>query len=234
MAQIVLCAASANGSRAARWPSVVKDVGHDDGVIVVVEGPSAAGKTAWCRRHLPTFVHEYAPTGSEPDGTNPAVQAAYWVAVNSRRWDQARLLEGEIGVAVCDGDPLKLHYSWCLSRVGAAPPARFDHELAQVRRAFAESALGLADLVLVSIPTVETLRSRRDADPTRRRRSFDLHARLGEHLRAWYEAVDALDPGRVIWDLPPGGLPAAMPRPRTTRSDVGVLDELIASLPTSP
>lgn len=49
-----------------------------------------------------------------------------------------------------------------------------------------------------------------------------------------YEAIDALDPGRVIWDLPPGGLPAAPPPPRIMRSDVGVLDELIASLPTSP
>jgi hypothetical protein len=174
------------------------------------------------------------PTGSEPDATKPAVQAAYWVAVNSRRWDQARSLEGEIGVAVCDSDPLKLHYSWCLSRVGAAPRARFDHELAQVRRAFAQDALGLADLVLVSIPRVETLRSRRDGDPSRRRRSFDLHARLGEHLRAWYQALDALDPGRVIWNLPPGGLPAALPPPRGTWSDVGVLDALIASLPTSP
>jgi hypothetical protein len=212
----------------------MQDVGHDGGVIVVVEGPSAAGKTTWCRRHLSAFVHEYTPTGFEPHGTDPAVHAAYWVSVNSHRWNQARALEDEIGLAVCDGDPLKLHYSWCLSRVGAVPRTRFDHELAQARRAFADDALGLADLVLVSIPTAETLRSHRDADPTRRRRSFDLHARLGEHLRAWYEALDALEPGRVIWNLPPGGLPAAMPQPRATRSDVALLDALATALPISP
>ena len=27
-------------------------------MIVVVEGPSAAGKTTWCRRHLTIFVPE--------------------------------------------------------------------------------------------------------------------------------------------------------------------------------
>ena len=207
-------------------------MGDDDAVIVVVEGPSAAGKTTWCRPHLPAFVSEYIPTGSEPDGTDPVAQAAYWVSVNSGRWDQALTLERETGLAGCDSDPLKLHYSWCLSRIGSAPWARFEHELAQVRQAFADEALGLADLVLVSVPTVETLRRQRDADPTRQRRSFELHIRLGEHLHAWYETLDALDPGRVIWSLPPGGLPATRPAPRPRRSDVALLDALAASLPS--
>jgi hypothetical protein len=140
-------------------------VGDDDAVIVVVVGPSAAGKTTWCRRHLPVFVSKYIPTGSEPDGTDPVAQAAYWVSVNSGRWDQALALARETGLAVYDSDPLKLHYSWCLSRIGAAPWARFEHELAQVRQAFADETLGLAGLVLVSIPTIET-RRQRDADPT--------------------------------------------------------------------
>jgi hypothetical protein len=52
-------------------------------VIVAVEGPSAAGKTTWCRQHTRDFVAEYAPTGTEPDGTDLHGQAAYWVAVNS-------------------------------------------------------------------------------------------------------------------------------------------------------
>ena len=44
-------------------------------------------------------------------------------------------------------------------RATVAAPA----QAAAVHRAFAQDALGLADLVLVSIPTIETLRSRRDA-----------------------------------------------------------------------
>lgn len=90
------------------------------GVLVAVEGPSAAGKTTWCRAHAGRFVAEYSPAGREPDGVDLALQAGYWVETNSARLAAAAELERTEGVAVCDGDPLKLHYSWCLAAVGAA------------------------------------------------------------------------------------------------------------------
>lgn len=158
-------------------------------MILVVEGPSAAGKTTWCRQHTAAVVAEYTPTGGEPDGSDLPAQAAFWTTVNVARWAQALATEARAGIAVCDTDPLKLHYSWSLARIGAAPRGRFDHELTQVRAAFAEHVLGLADLVLVSNPPLDVLRAHRNADTTRRRRSFDLHARLGESLRAWYQAL---------------------------------------------
>ena len=49
---------------------------------------------------------------------------------------------------------------------------------------------------------------------------------------AMRQAVDSLDPGRVIWDLPPTGLPSEMPMPRTGRSDVSLIDELMTRLPS--
>lgn len=201
-------------------------------MIISVEGPSAAGKTTWCRQHASEVVEEYAPTGVEPDGTDLPAQADYWTHVNSRRWGHAVALEARAGLAICDSDPLKLHYSWCLSRIGAAPWARFRHELAAARQAFSIGALGLADLVLVSIPPLEVLRAQRLADPTRSRRSFELHSRLGNDLRTWYQAVDAVEPGRVIWQLPDDGLPPQMPPPRSDRTDVALLDALVASLPS--
>jgi hypothetical protein len=66
-------------------------------------------------------VAEYAPTGDEPDGGDEAGQAAYWVEVVAGRWQQAQALEHGGQVVVCDSDPLKLHDSWCLVRVGAVP-----------------------------------------------------------------------------------------------------------------
>jgi hypothetical protein len=131
-------------------------------MIVAIEGPSAAGKTTWCQRHVAaaSVIPEYALTGTEPDGTDLPIQAEYWVTVNSHRWAQARHAESATGLAVCDSDPLKLHYSWCLSMIGAAPRARFEHELAVVRTAFAAGRLGLVDVVLISIPPLEsTVRS---------------------------------------------------------------------------
>lgn len=84
-----------------------------DAVIVAVEGPTAAGKTTWCRKHASVFVEEYASTGVESDGTDATGQAAYWVGINSGRWRAAQDLEAQSGTAICDSDPLKLHYSWC-------------------------------------------------------------------------------------------------------------------------
>lgn len=42
----------------------------------------------------------------------------------------------------------------------------------------------------------------REGDSTRRRRHFDLHARLVDPLAEWYAAVDRLDPGRVLHGFP--------------------------------
>lgn len=62
-------------------------------MIVVVEGPSAAGKTTWCRQHASAFVEEYVVTRTEPDGTDLPAQAAYWTAVNADRWARVGALE---------------------------------------------------------------------------------------------------------------------------------------------
>jgi hypothetical protein len=127
-------------------------VGHYGVMIVVVEGPSAAGKTTWCRLYVSDFVAEYVPTNTEPDGSDLGAQTAYWTSANSSRWMQALDLERRSGLALCDSDPLKLHYSWSLAQIGAAPWTRFEHELGTTRRAFAAGSLGFADLVMVSIP----------------------------------------------------------------------------------
>ncbi|MGC0363931.1 hypothetical protein ABH922_001915 [Rhodococcus sp. 27YEA15] len=200
-------------------------------MIIAVEGPSATGKTTWCRSHAERFVPEYQPTGTEPNGTDLPIQAMYWVEVNSQRWSNAVELESVSGIALCDSDPLKLHYSWSLARIGAGPPERFEHELAAVEIAFAQERLGFADLTVISIPPTDQLVRRRESDPTRRRRNFDLHARLAEPLAQWYSAIDALDSGRVLWDFPDPLESDRFPPPRPYRSDGELLRALTDALP---
>jgi hypothetical protein len=171
-------------------------------VIVVVEGPSAAGKTTWCLSHAERFVAEYVPTGDEPKGTHHETQADYWVSVNSRRWSQALELERRTGLAICDSDPLKLHYSWCLSMTGAAPRSRWEFELDVTRRAFEVRALGLADLVLIGTPPLERLLQQRAGDLTRRRRHFELHARQRDE--PWFGPMSST--GDTKSDSPGRGL----------------------------
>ncbi|MFE5704347.1 hypothetical protein [Rhodococcus koreensis] len=189
------------------------------------------GKTMWCRATGEQFVAEYGPTGQEPGGSDPAGQATYWAHVNAQRWSQALALEGATGVALCDSDPLKLHYSWCLAAVGAAPVTRFEHELAAVRRMFTQRRLGFADVVLLSIPNPQQLLRQRTTDSTRRRRHFDLHARLAEPLAEWYWVVDRLDPGRVLGGFPLELDTARLPPSRSDRHDGDLLDSVIDELP---
>ncbi|MBF4567677.1 hypothetical protein ITJ57_02760 [Plantibacter sp. VKM Ac-2880] len=201
-------------------------------MIVAVEGPSAAGKTTWCRAAAAEFVAEYAPTGEEPDGSDPEAQARYWTGVNGDRWSQAIALERRVGVALCDSDPLKLHYSWCLARIGEAPVARFLHELAAVRAAMLRCQIGFADAVLLTLPDEPALRRQKNGDRTRSRRTFDLHVRLRGPLEEWYRTVDQLRPGTVIWELPRTGAEDLVPAVQDEdRYDVHLLDALASELP---
>ena len=201
-------------------------------MIVAVEGPSAAGKTTWCDQQPWPVVAEYSPTGQEPDDADEELRAAYWVQVNSGRWQQAVRLEKQDRIVLCDSDPLKLHYSWCLARIGAAPWSTFQCELRYTREALMAARLGFADMVLVSIPALDVLRSLRATDMSRQRRSFDLHEKLREPLREWYSAVELADPGRVVWSWPATGVPTtAQERPQ--RCDPAMLDRVIECLPES-
>lgn len=201
-------------------------------MIVAVEGPSAAGKTTWCRRVADRFVPEYVPTGREPDGSDPRAQGRYWTGVNTRRWSEAVELESALGYVLCDSDPLKLHYSWCLYRIGAAPRARFVHEYQQVRQAMRHRRLGFADAVLVALPDETTLRQRKEGDATRARRSFDLHVQLRTPLQDWYRVLADLSPGRVAWNLPQTWPSLVNDVPvRAERCDIELLDTLVHRLP---
>lgn len=200
-------------------------------MIVAVEGPSAAGKTTWCRSAVPEYVEEYQPTGVEPDGSDPVVQATYWTEVNADRWEQAIALEQRSGLAICDSDPLKLHYSWCLARVGAAPVSRFLSEFAAVGEAMRLKRIGFADTVLLSVPDEESLRLRKEGDLTRSRRSFELHVRLREPLEEWYETLERLRPGTVRRGPLPVGAEDLESLQSEDRYDLEMLRAFASALP---
>jgi hypothetical protein len=102
--------------------------------------------------------------------------------------------------------------------------------LHHVRQALVTERLGFADVVLVSIPPVHVLRRRKASDAGRRRRSFELYARLAEPLREWYSAVERAEPGRVSWSWPTPGVPM-IGTERARRCDPALLDRVVEHLP---
>jgi hypothetical protein len=96
------------------------------------------------------------------------------------------------------------------------------------RAAIAEGRLGFADLYLVSRIDPGMARARRNADASRRRRHFDIHAQLREPLLEWYGAIESVLPGSVIWSLPDTGLPNVSRRPH--RPDLASFDILMTAV----
>lgn len=57
-------------------------------MIVVVEGPSGAGKTTWCIRHCgPHALLEALPDHAGIP-TEPEAEARFWVERNVTRWNE--------------------------------------------------------------------------------------------------------------------------------------------------
>lgn len=152
--------------------------------------------------------------------------------MNGDRWSQAIALERRAGVALCDSDPLKLHYSWCLARNGEASATRFLAELGAVREAMRRRQIGFADAVFLTLPEEGVLRRQKNSDATRPRRTFELHVRLRGPLEEWYRTLDHLRPGSVVWGLPPTGVADLVPALQPDgRYDVDLLDALACRLP---
>ena len=177
-------------------------------MIIVVEGASAAGKTTWVRQHAAAHaVPESSPDTAAPDrGVAPEEWVRYWQEQNELRWRRAVELEQKARLAVCDTDPLKAHYVWCVWQAGLADRTGWDLQCEMTIAAFDEQRIGFADLVLFADLDETELRARRSADASRQRRRFETHVRLAAPLKRWYEAVDRIEPGRVVWRLPGGGL----------------------------
>ena len=203
-------------------------------MIIVVEGPSGAGKTTWVQRHGGRFgLLEQLPDHTTVP-TDPEQAARFWVQRNVARWQEVLERERRDGVVVVDTDPFKLHYVWTLWRTGQATEREWILQRDVAREAFATGRYGLADLFLVSEISMDELRRRKDADPTRTRHSFEHHVQLRDSLLAWYRSITTFDAQRVVFGLPGAGLAPELLAlgPRSERSGRALFDRLLASLET--
>lgn len=201
-------------------------------MIVVVEGPSGAGKTTWCRKHAGAHALLEALPDHVTVPTEPHAAARFWVERNVARWQEVLERETRDGLAVVDTDPFKLHFVWTLFRTEQITEIEWTMQRDVARDAFAAGRYALADVFLVSDVDDATLRARRDTDPARTRRNFERHIRLRDSLMRWYSAVDRLEPGRVVFGLPVAGItPDLLAKgKRTTRSGRQLFDRLMGEL----
>ena len=206
-------------------------------MIVVVEGISAAGKTTYARAlGEAVWVPEFEEQGTPPAPDGPAKErAAYWIAHNERRFARALEVEAEHGYAICDTDPFKTHFDWCMAKAGFATMDVFKAAKPLLRASFAARQLGFADLYLVKQIAPEVARAQKQGDTTRTRRRFDMHLALQPHLIDWFKALGEVLPGQVEFAFPDSHDVLARvknkaPEENPRRFDVSVLDALLARL----
>jgi hypothetical protein len=168
-------------------------------MIVAIEGPSAAGKTTWCRSHFPHNCVQEAPADiAAPDlFDDPREVAGFWVNYAVENWRRALALEQEHGLAVCDGDPFHLYYSWALWKSGALAETLFQVESELYRSAFQNEQIGFVDYVLWLEAPVDELRHRARNDHTRRRKRHEMYLALVPWMKAWFQERERVLPGSV-------------------------------------
>lgn len=202
-------------------------------MIIVVEGISASGKSMWCAKNgAGHIIPENGPLRDAPDiDLGPERLANFWAERNVDRWRAAVALAEKVSLAVCDTDPLKLHYIWSLWQIGEAAERDWRLQLAATRERLAQQRIGFADCYVVGEIDPVSARERARMDPARRRRNFNLHVRLQPALLTWCSALEAALNGRVVF-----GFPENLPNLTHTglRYDVTAFDRMIDALPRTP
>jgi hypothetical protein len=202
-------------------------------MIVVMEGPSAAGKTTWCKSHCPDiFIEEASEDIEAPSlGSDPAQVALFWARFNTGLWREGLEMERKRGIAVFDGDPFHLYFSWALWKVNFLTNALFTEELERYRRAIEQRRIGFADYVVWREEPREELRRRAKSDPTRRRRRHEVYLSLIPWMKAWFAARESVLTGTLFSWSPAFRLQDLGPSPAGSRRyDPSVLDSMIAAL----
>lgn len=207
-------------------------------MIIVVEGISAAGKTTYAKWFAQDHrVPEFEAQGRAPTTRDPAEQhAKFWAEHNARRFNAALAAERDHGFAICDTEPLKTHFTWCMARAGFTNFEEFDAAVPLVRQAIADRRLGFADRYLVKHIEPDVARAQKEGDVTRSRRRFDMHLALQSHLIEWFEALAEVLPGRVEFAWPEQAalltdIQSKTPEANPRRFDVSAFDALIERLP---
>lgn len=201
-------------------------------MIIAIEGASAAGKTTWCRSHFP---HQHVPETpnniAAPDlFSDPPAVAAFWVNHAIQNWRRALEIEQQHGLAICDGDPFHLYFSWALWKSGTLGRELFDVETRLYRAAFKNGEIGLVDHVFWIEVSADDLRRRASADTARKRKRHELYLALLPWMKTWFEERERTLPGTVHdleGNFDPNSLP---PVPNASRYNLQLFDNLLQSL----
>lgn len=173
-------------------------------MIIVIEGPSAVGKTTSLRQFPTSQVvsEDWFALGFPPEQwpeLDTSAGQAFGVRAAAHRWKLLCDGEHQFGTTYADTDPLKLYYNFALALHGTRSRAQLEITFDLCRQALKNEQLGFADHVVFLQATAATLRTRKQHDVTRLRRRFDLHVELIDSFAHYYMLLEQVRPGTVTF-----------------------------------
>ena len=166
---------------------------------VVIEGPSAIGKTSLCNNLLRSFQSVVLEeTIIKPiENYSPYEEAIYYMNYEMDRWKKSESLSGSNELVIFDTDPFKsLWFNWSLGFQNCLTLDELDGFL---RTRIDTNKIGFPDLYIVLKASQKELLHRKQVDKLRHRENFDWISKVNPYRNRYFEFIHSIEPERVIF-----------------------------------
>lgn len=157
--------------------------------IICLEGASGIGKSTAADFMERKYGYVRIPEVNELFERSYKEPSDWYFRMQVKRWELARDASLSGKVAILDGDHLQpVWYNWIFDDLNLQT---VEEVLEFYSKAFSEGALGFPDAYVLLHLDIDELRSRKESDKRRSRRNFEMHLRLIEPQRDYFEMLQS-------------------------------------------
>lgn len=165
--------------------------------VICFEGASAVGKTTTSNALNDDGDVFVVPEVNQLFGRSDDEPAEWYFERQIERWQIALAESKKHRLVVLDGDPFQpLWYNWAYDFVGWQ---NLDFMERFYESAMRSGLIAFPHRYFIFSASEAELRRRRASDATRQRRAFEIHLKMIEPMRRYFEAMQTLSPGQVLF-----------------------------------
>lgn len=155
--------------------------------IICLEGASGIGKSTAANSMEKEYGYVRIPEVNELFERSSSESVDWYFEMQVKRWELAKKESQSGKVAILDGDHLQpAWYNWIFDDLNFQP---VDEVLGFYSKAFLQGKLDFPDAYVLLHIGVDELRRRKENDKSRKRSNFDMHLRLIEPQREYFESL---------------------------------------------
>jgi deoxyadenosine/deoxycytidine kinase len=155
--------------------------------IICLEGASGIGKSTAADFMEKEYGYVRIPEVNELFERSSSESVDWYFEMQVKRWELAKKESQSGKVAILDGDHLQpVWYNWIFDDLNFQP---VNEVLDFYSKAFLQGKLDFPDAYVLLHIGVDELRIRKENDKSRKRSNFDMHLRLIEPQREYFESL---------------------------------------------